>query len=292
MFISICIPAYNAAKYLGETLDSVKKQTYKNWELVVVEDGSDDGTKDIVENFKNEVNNAVLYIKSERNLGLTYTRNIAANASKGDWIALLDSDDLWTEDHLADLVETANKNPDCEFIHSGSILFNSDTRKEISVRAPSVDDIKNFPLSLFNRTYLVQPSSVMTSRKIFIETGGSNTSFRYSEDIEYWFRIAKQGFKFAFTNKNTCLYRKHSSALTANVLEITREVAKVYDDNQNWDAIPLKIRKENAAESWLATARISRGKNRKLSIECIRKSLSYKFSPRQLFYFVAIKFIP
>jgi len=290
--ISICIPAYNASKFIAETLESVKKQTYSQWELIVVEDGSLDGTKEIVEVFSKEVTQSVRYLLNEKNLGLTTTRNVAAKAARGEWIALLDSDDLWHESHLADLIKTSVNQPDCLLIHSGSILFDSESGKVLSERAPTNEDIEQFPISLFQMNYIIQPSSVMIAYKLFKATGGSNTEFRYAEDIEFWFRIAKKGYKFAFTGRNTCYYRKHAGAITTKVLELTVETARVYDENQDWETIPKKIKRRLASEAWLSAARLYKKNNKSLAVKYILKSLQYQITLKHLIHFALIQLSP
>lgn len=286
--ISICIPAFNAYGFIRETLDSVKRQTYKNWELIVVEDGSDDGTRDIIKRFEKEVNQKIYYFRNIKNLGLPATRNFASNMANGNWIAYLDSDDVWEPIHLQTLVDASIKQPLSDLIHSGVVLFDNISGKIIKERNPNLDAIKHFPLSLFNREYPVQPSSIMISRKLFIETQGFNEGFKYTEDLEMWFRCAKLGYRFTFTGLNTLKYRIHSTAMTTHSLELALGTAKTYDLYSDWDVIPIKLRRKAAAEHWLSVSRIARKNNIKLSMIYISNSFKYKFTLKQLFYFLII----
>ena len=129
--ISICIPAYNVARFIGETLESIKNQSYLNWELIVVDDGSDDGTKNIVETFSKNVNQQVRYFKNEINKGPSATRNTAVSFAKGTWYAFLDGDDVWHEDHLKHLIKTALDNPECDVIYSDLIYFFDDVNQPL-----------------------------------------------------------------------------------------------------------------------------------------------------------------
>ena len=92
--ISICIPAFKAERYLAETLESVRGQSFKDWELIVTEDGSRDGTEAIVGGFAGTVPQPVTYQRHDLNRGLPATRNTGIASARGTWIALLDSDDL------------------------------------------------------------------------------------------------------------------------------------------------------------------------------------------------------
>ena len=95
--VSIIMPSYNTGKFIQETINSVKNQTYNNWELIIVDDGSTDNTDEVVRAIKDD---RIKYIKNKVNKGAAISRNIALREAKGKWIAFLDSDDLWKEDKL------------------------------------------------------------------------------------------------------------------------------------------------------------------------------------------------
>ncbi|WP_026463753.1 glycosyltransferase family 2 protein [Adhaeribacter aquaticus] len=289
--ISICIPAYNASKYIGETLASIKRQTYQNWEVIVVEDATLDGTKELVEKFSKEVSQKVIYLRNEKTKGPAGSRNAAANASAGDWIAFLDSDDIWKENHLAELIQSAQDHPDCDLIHSAVNLFESHTGKILTEEIlPHEEAIKNFPVSLFDRSYTIMPSQAMISRRLFQTTGGFDEQVKFGiEDMEMWFRSAKANYKFGFNKKNTCNYRKHTGALSTNALQMALGNAEVYDRYSTWAAIPEGLRVNYAAEAWFAVTRIARKTDKKLAKECLRKALKFKFSLKMFLFWVLLR---
>ena len=96
--VSVIMPSYNTAKYIGETIKSVQAQTYENWELIIVDDCSTDNTDTAVEPFLSD--ERIRYLKNSRNSGAAVSRNYALREAKGKWIAFLDSDDLWLPDKL------------------------------------------------------------------------------------------------------------------------------------------------------------------------------------------------
>lgn len=106
--ISIITPMYNAEKYIEETIKSVLLQTYKNWELIIIDDMSIDNSRSIVEKYL-KVDKRIKYIKNEKNLGPGISRNIAIEKSEGDYIAFLDSDDLWKENKLSNQINFMKK---------------------------------------------------------------------------------------------------------------------------------------------------------------------------------------
>ena len=97
----MCIPSYYGERYLPEALRSVAEQTWRDWELILVEDGSRDGTESIVRAFKTQQEQPVTYLRNERNLGLHLRHGTAPPAAaRGEFIAMLDADDRWVRDHL------------------------------------------------------------------------------------------------------------------------------------------------------------------------------------------------
>jgi glycosyltransferase involved in cell wall biosynthesis len=285
--LTICMPAYKADRYLEATLDSVRTQTFADWELILVEDGSNDRTEELVQNFARSVSQAVRFVRHEKNQGLPATRNTGIALARSEWIVLLDSDDLWTPDHLADLVACAERNPAADLVHSGSVLFDSDSGRELEIRAPSAEIISGYPLSLFLGGYIIQPSSVMLKKSLWTKVGGFDPAFRYVEDREMWMRCARAGSVFAFTGRNTCRYRKHATALTTHSGPMAIAAAEVYDKAAHWEAIPAALRRECAAAGWMAAGRIALRQNPRAARGYFSKSMRHRVSPTSLAYWSA-----
>ena len=106
--VSIIMPSYNTGKYIGESIKSVQSQTYKNWELIIVDDCSTDNTDVVVEEFLND--NRIYYLKNDVNSGAAVSRNRALRAARGKWIAFLDSDDLWKPEKLNNQIRFMKRN--------------------------------------------------------------------------------------------------------------------------------------------------------------------------------------
>jgi glycosyltransferase involved in cell wall biosynthesis len=261
--VSICIPAYRADKYLPQALESVRNQTFQDWELIVTEDGSKDNAEALVNAFAQSVTQPVRYQRHEVNQGLPATRNTGIAASSGELIALLDADDCWDPCHLettvGKLVETG-----ADLAHAGSLLFDSDTGQELETRAPSPEVIEGFPLSLFEGAYIIQPSSVVLRKTLWECAGGFDPTFRYVEDREMWLRCARVGGRFVFTGANTCLYRKHGEALSTHSAEMAIACARAFEKQLDWSVIPEGLRRRSTAQAWIAAARIlQRGEPRR-----------------------------
>lgn len=290
LLISICIPAYNAAVFIEETLQSVKNQSYLNWELIVIEDGTDDGTFLIVKEFDKTVQQEVIYYKNPVNKGLSATRNIAASKSKGDWLAFVDSDDIWHPNHLQSLIDTAQENPYCEFIHSGFNFFYEDYNQPFYQQKLSTEVLNEFPISLYTGEYRIQPSSIMVSQKLYTAINGFDENYRSVEDLNFYFRSSEKGFKFAFSGKNTCFYRRNLEGLTSHSLNMAHYSAKVYTATLGWQDIPEKLKFIKIAEHWLSTARLARISNPILAQTAIKTAIKYRVNLQSLAILFVIYF--
>ena len=107
--VSIITPAFNSEKFIAETIMSVQNQTYRNWEMIIVDDCSTDKTAEIIRSFQ-EKDSRIIYLRNESNKGSAYSRNIALQKAKGKWIAFLDSDDIWRPEKLEKQIEFMLKN--------------------------------------------------------------------------------------------------------------------------------------------------------------------------------------
>lgn len=121
--VSIIMPSYNTGKYIDKTIESVLAQTYTNWELIIVDDCSEDDTDDKLKNFESD--RRIHYFKNEKNSGAAISRNIALRVAKGKWIAFLDSDDLWKPKKLEKQIRFM-KNCGCHFSYTKYVEIDAD----------------------------------------------------------------------------------------------------------------------------------------------------------------------
>jgi len=181
--VSVIIPTYNKSQYLREAIKSVLNQTYKNIEVIVVDDGSTDNTKEIVESFNDS---RIIYIFQE-NKGPAIARNTGIKKAQGEYIAFLDSDDLWLKEKLEKQVDFMEKNSEIGLLGTGCYEV-TDKGKIIGKK---IFPIKNKILQkdLIKYNSFIQ-SSVMIRKEVFDKVGLYDKSFRESEDYELWLRIA------------------------------------------------------------------------------------------------------
>ncbi|MBC8009333.1 MAG: glycosyltransferase family 2 protein [Burkholderiales bacterium] len=284
--ITICVPAYQAARFLPETLASIRAQTHTDWELIVTEDGSADPVEDLVAAFAATGPQSVTYQRHPRNQGLPAARNTGIAAARGIWIALLDSDDIWTADHLADLLLRARHEPAAELIHAGSVLFDSDTGRPLEVRAPTPATVRSYPCSLYLGDYSVQPSSVLLKKSLWTRVGGFDPAYRYVEDREMWLRCARAGAGIAFTGRNTCRYRKHASALTTHAAPMALASARVLQQHLDWNVISSPLRHRITAEAWMSAGRLALRAAPRIARDCFSRAWRIHRSARIAAYWL------
>jgi glycosyltransferase involved in cell wall biosynthesis len=215
--ISIVIPCFRAEKFLAQTLETVGEQTYRDWELIVVEDGSQDSTESIVDKFRlNNPQHRIHYSRLEKTQGPSAARNTGIKNSKGAWVAFLDSDDLWCPTHLETLLLEAKKRQ-ADLCFCSVDFFDSESGTLLGVWGPTEDDLTHFPETLFLRNY-ISPSGVLVKKAVLEETVfDESAEVQSCEDHELWMRLVRQGISFAWVSDLKVKYRKnHSGAATSN----------------------------------------------------------------------------
>jgi glycosyltransferase involved in cell wall biosynthesis len=185
--ISIILPVFNAEKYLLECLQSIENQTYINWELVIINDGSTDNSHQIIVDFIQKVSNQVQYFHLEINKGLPYCLNLGIQHAKGEYIARIDADDVMMEERLQKQVDFLEKHKSVGIIGSYAIDINElGNPIELFTVAERNQILKE---NLFTVCPFIHPS-VMFRTHILINCIGYQNKYRYAEDYDLWFRLA------------------------------------------------------------------------------------------------------
>jgi glycosyltransferase involved in cell wall biosynthesis len=184
MKISVIIPTFNRKKILGRAIQSVINQSLKPFEVIIIDDGSNDGTKDWVkENFQD-----IRYIY-QNNQGVSSARNKGIKYAYGDWIAFLDSDDEWLPNKLYEQVKAIGSNPEIKFFHTNEIWIRN------GVRVNQMKKHKKYGGYIFEKCLdicRVSPSSVLIQKEVFDNIGIFDESLRVCEDYDLWLRITSK----------------------------------------------------------------------------------------------------
>jgi glycosyltransferase involved in cell wall biosynthesis len=180
--VSVILPTYNRAMWISEAVDSVLAQTEPPFEVIVVDDGSTDETPDLLRTYGDKIS-----VLTQSNKGVSAARNLGINNSKGRYIALLDSDDLWEKDKLDNQLTFFRKNPEALICQTGEIWIRNGKRVNPMNKHKKRSGMI-FEPSL--RLCLVSPSAVMIKRELFDSIGLFDESLPACEDYDLWLRIS------------------------------------------------------------------------------------------------------
>ncbi len=207
--ISVVIPLYNKAAEIAATLRSVSDQTLPPREVIVVDDGSTDGSAEIVERI---ASSAVTLVR-QSNGGVSAARNRAMRMASGRWVALLDGDDRWCPDHLENMASLVARYPHCGACGSG-FYVECDGRLTVG-DTPKMSDggIVDFFRESMTR-YVLIPSAAVLRRDLALELGGFPEGMRMGEDQYLWTKIARSA-SVAFSPKPTVVYSRSASNRSA-----------------------------------------------------------------------------
>lgn len=183
--VSVILPTYNRAQLLKEALDSLEKQTFKDFEVLVIDDGSTDATNDIIKTYRSKIN--LRSIAFSDNQGVSSARNQGIRESSAPWVAFLDSDDLWLPEKLAVQMEYLKQHPDIQICQTEEIWIRNGKRvNPMNKHQKSGGDIFRRCLELC----VVSPSATIINRKLLQEVGPFDETLPACEDYDLWLRIS------------------------------------------------------------------------------------------------------
>lgn len=220
--VSIITPMYKGAEFVGDTIDSVLKQTYTNWEMIIVDDCSPDGGAGI-NVVKRYTDPRIKLIESKVNKGSSGARNIAIQKAEGQYIAFLDSDDMWPDDYLESQLSFLNKNGDT-IVYASVQHIEERSKQYIGTPYPRPNTVGYNDLL---RLCPICPSATVydvdkCGKYFFDETLGS-----MRDDYVYWLNMLKKIPVASYNQGVSILYRVRQSAVTANKRKIISSQWKV-----------------------------------------------------------------
>ena len=254
--ITVVVPLYNKEKSVRATLESVRAQSYKDWECIVVDDGSTDKSREVAEQFM--IDDLRFKILTKSNGGVCSARNKGIEEAKGEYIALLDGDDVWDKEYLAEQVKMIEDFPEAAM---WGINY-AETNNGVLVRTLSTglpDGYRGYVENYFhikNRSSdLFCSSSVVISREVFEKVGLFDERIKYAEDSDMWFRIIAT-YRVAFYDRYMVYYRFEAENRAQNNVRplsqflpyyVDKYQTLLYKQNQvfyrwvnHWSAIHIK----------------------------------------------------
>lgn len=231
MYISIITPVYNASKYIEETIKSVLKQTHHDWELILVNDCSTDDSLEIIKKYE-QCDKRIRVIELQHNSGVAHARNTGIESSKYEYLAFLDSDDLWTPDKLKIQVEYIEKTGN-KFTFTGCCLINDE--------GLSLEKIRHVPSEVTYKQLLkgniIPCSSVVIAKNII---GSIRQKKIGHEDYAFWLTILKSGYRAYGIDEPFLIYRKRSTSISSNKLKALSWTWGIFK-NEMKICLPLRI---------------------------------------------------
>ncbi|MBN1671850.1 MAG: glycosyltransferase [Kiritimatiellae bacterium] len=223
-FVSVVMPAYNAAATIAEALRSVLAQTFRDFEILVVDDASTDGTFDIAQRTVSHYP-AARILRLEVNSGPAAARNRGIREAKGEWIAFLDADDAWLPWALEDECRALSFFPDAALLCGDYVGFSDSDVARVDVGKEHCMDIV---LRDFIDRTPVDTLTVLARKSVLSRLGGFDEQFRGPEDYELWMRVAAAG-RIVKIRAPMARYRAHAGSLSMNSRPFLRESLRVVE---------------------------------------------------------------
>jgi len=245
--VTVVIPTYNRADLIGGTLESVREQTFADWECIVVDDGSTDGTEEVVQQFA-EQDERFHYVR-QPNAGVCVARNRGISLARGKYVAFLDSDDHFAPNKLEWQVAALDGD-------SGAVLVYGNTLQcsPLDMRRGQIylGDMVSKP-SGWAFESLLQCSSVyapLVRAEAFRKTGGFDSEMIPGEDWDMWIRLARVG-RIIFDPRVHLFYRLHEGSVSQNTLFLLDGARRVVKKNLRGVPLPKRLRLRRAARTYL-----------------------------------------
>lgn len=253
--VSIIMPAYNAEKTISDSIQSVLNQTYTDWELIIINDGSSDSTSSIVGAYPD----SRIILLEQQNSGVAEARNNGIKHARGNMIAFLDSDDLWLETKLEKFMSYAATHHFTGLIYSKMRYFNENPEKSLPY-APWEAFHESSPYNNLLLVDYIPTLTVMVNKRIFDEVGLFDKNFFGTEDWDMWLRIVKK-YPIAFISEELSLYRNHESGISKKFDRQHQQQYKVMQKHLLNDQNIATVLKKKGLWLWTSYLFVHRLKN-------------------------------
>jgi glycosyltransferase involved in cell wall biosynthesis len=223
--VSVIMPAFRVAEYIAEALDSVLAQRFDDYEIIVVNDGSPDTEE--LERVLAGYQPHIVYLK-QQNRGLSGARNTAIRAARGEFIALLDPDDMWEPDYLAVHVAAMRNDPTIDVYYSNAIIFGdgADVGRELMDVCPTAGEV-SFESVIMQECNVLICATVR--REAILRAGLFDEALRSSEDFDLWLRILKTGGRVSYHRQPLARYRRRRGSLSSDPVWMCEHYLQVLD---------------------------------------------------------------
>ncbi|MCH8171215.1 MAG: glycosyltransferase family 2 protein [Bacteroidetes bacterium] len=232
--ISVVIPSYNSSEFIRETIESVLNQTYKNFEIIVVDDESSDNTVSILKDLSNK-NKRINYYQIPHNGRPSVPRNYGVEKSNGKFVAFLDADDIWVENKLKKQISEFEKHPDYILVYSMSVTFGvANLFSPYYEVLPLLHKVCKRKQELLNMGNSITCSTVLINKEHFQKVGGFDEDPNLQiEDYDLWIRLSELGH-FGFVSRIHTYYRVHGKQFSAD-WQTKQDRVKYLSNKRGWN---------------------------------------------------------
>ena len=276
--VSIIIPAYNVTEFIGEALNSVFEQTFTDYEIIVINDGSPDTPQ--LEQVLEPYLSRITYIKQE-NKGAGAARNAGLKVARGEFVAFLDADDVWLPNFLSEQVALIRSGPGYDLVYADAKLFGDPNKARGTVMQRDVSELPVTFERLIGDQCIVNTSSVLAVRKAILEVGLFDETLRNSQDFDLWVRLAKRpNARMNFQRKVLVRHRVRQGSLASDGIKSVEGELKVLDKVSQRDDLTPSERDTLARTVALRTAstEVDRGKRKLLDGEFNAATESFRIA--------------
>jgi glycosyltransferase involved in cell wall biosynthesis len=226
--VSVIIPTYNYARFIGEAIDSALAQTRPPLEVIVVDDGSTDGTAEVLAAYGDRIR-----VLRQKNSGVAMARNAGIAAARGEYLAFLDSDDAWYPRKLERQMPRFDAEPFLGLVHCGAETIDSEGRTLTTSVAGMEGNVAEAMLRLDREVIMPQGSSIVVPKRVAEDIGGFDARLPPSEDWDFCYRIAAR-YAVGYVPEVLVRYRLHGSGIHMNIARMERAMlialAKAFAD--------------------------------------------------------------
>ena len=209
--ISVVIPVYNQEKYLAETIESILAQTFRNFELILVDDGSKDKSAEIIQQYTQKDSRIMSILQA--NSGKPNALNAAASVAKGEYLAFMDHDDLMLPNRLESQLAFLEENPKIDACSCHCYYIDDDGRtmgRQVYPQIKTIEECQNVIAK--DEIVIAAFTGLMIKKSAFINSGGLITEFWPSDDVEFFNRFIEKHYTLVIMQKVLMKYRAHSNS--------------------------------------------------------------------------------
>jgi glycosyltransferase involved in cell wall biosynthesis len=295
--VSVIVPCFNTTRYIGETLESLRAQTFRDFEAILVNDGCPDteNLEKVLEPYRDEI----VYLKSGKWASISGSRNNGMNASRAKYIAFLDSDDAWEPDYLSYHVNMLEADPSIDVVYPNATFFGEGAwvGEKFMDRIPSEGPVTVESMLAGRCTVCISATS---RRESLVRAGLMDPNVRGGEDMDLWFRVLQNGGKIVYHRRPLLRYRLRARSMSDDKIDLLKNGLQVYEKHFNLPNLPAgqhelfaeAVRRQHARIDFFLGKKAAYARNREEALERLTRANQVLRDRRLGAAILALRFMP